>query len=453
MLISEGHAGRLMKAVIEGSKTPPESTTPDTVIQFLCKDGEVVTTDKAVLMWFSPSIRSVICSVPSSSCLVISLPDISSSGVRKALTFLSHRWSGEVYMLTHLELDVLVCLGIPVGPVERVKVLDFDVNEVQDDHLIRDLVAEKDGDDVVNGNLIKYNIKCPECDHNCGPVNENSKDELLIHVGEIHGEPELLAEFKRAFVTGSNSCGYCGVDLCGEYVQQEHILLKHPWPMLKGTVEEVFEAALHVEKSNVKKGESEPLIKVNNVFSKKELPIIEEKGKKTKRGRKRKNELGDSECSESPLHFPLYVPQRKSAKKASISISKSFEGLKKYKQQDIGLFMKRDKTSKESDGGGNEFETKVDARELMEDIEMLLKDTDDEDEKLGLDITYEHNSSSDILDIQENIEFSDSDGEWGDVKAVYSMKVESGSDIDAGTDLLQIQHGIAFSDSDEEQSE
>jgi len=444
----------LLKAVMEGSKTPPENTTTDTVVQFLCKDGEVVTTDKTVMMWFSPSIRSVVCSVPSSSCLVISLPDISSSGVRKALAFLSHRWTGEVYMLTHFELDVLACLGIPVGPVESVEVLDFDVNEVQDDDQIQDLVAEEADDDIVNGNLIKYNIKCPECDLDCGQVNENSKDELLIHVGEIHGEPELLAEFKRAFVTGSNRCGYCGVELCGEYVQKEHILLVHPWPMLKATVEEVFATTLLIEKSKAKKGESGPLmIGENNRFSREKLPKVEESVKKTKRGRKRKNELADSE-SESPLHFPLYVPQRKSAKKASISISKSFEGLKKYKQQDIGIFMKRDGTSNESDGGGNKFETKVDARELMDDIEMLLKDTDDEDEKLGLDITYDNNSSSDILDIQENIEFSDSDGEWGDVKAVYSMKVESGSETeDAGSDLLEIQHGIAFSDSDEEQSE
>jgi len=203
----------------------------------------------------------------------------------------------------------------------------------------------------------------------------------------------------------------------------------------------------------LKKGESGLLIGRNNRVSSKKCFKSEESVKKSKRGRKRKNELTDSEYLDSPLQFPLYVPQRKSAKKASISISKSFEGFKKYKQQDIGIFVQRDRKSKESDGG-IKFETTVDTRELMDDIDMLLKDTDDEDEKLGLDITYDNNSSFDIIDIQENIEFSDSDGEEGNVLAVYSMKVQGGSEIDdEGKDLLEIQHGIAFSDSDEENSE
>ena len=92
-----------------------------------------------------------------------------------------------------------------------------------------------------------------------------------------------------------------------------------------------------------------------------------------------------------------------------------------------------------------------DTRELMEDIDMLLKDSDDEDENLGLDITYEN---SDIGDIQDHIEFSDSEGEDNyDDASNYSIKVENKSlneQENTKEDLLEIQHGIVFSDSDEE---
>merc|ERR1719228_19108 len=134
---------------------------------------------------------------------------------------------------------------------------------------------------------------------------------------------------------------------------------------------------------------------------------------KSKRGRKRKNESSDT-----PMQFPLFVPQRKSAKRASVSISKSFEGQKKYKQQDIGMFVKKVEKTREGDAETTDDDdnqlNKSQANntlEFMENVEKLLKDSDEEEEKLGLDITYDN--TSDIVEIQDNIEFSDSDSDSG----------------------------------------
>ena len=89
--------------------------------------------------------------------------------------------------------------------------------------------------------------------------------------------------------------------------------------------------------------------------------------------------------------------------------------------------------------------------ELVEDSDMLEKESDDGDDNLGLDIACEHSDSGDIQDI---IEFSDSEGEENHEDVLnYSIKVENNSlneQENNKEDLLEIQHGMAFSDSGEE---
>merc|ERR1719154_914270 len=155
------------------------------------------------------------------------------------------------------------------------------------------------------------------------------------------------------------------------------------------------------------------------------------KAKEKKRGRKRKSEVVGS----TPM-FPAYVAQRKSAKKASLSITKNLEGEKRYKQQDIGKFMKKVKKL-ESKIKDSEFEVEPSAnnstmdntRELIDDIDKLLQDSDEE-VNFGEDINYdnssvgEEDSLGDIGEMQDYIEFSDSDGEETE-GLNYSIKVEN----------------------------
>jgi len=424
MLRNASHENTIFNTIFDAVKTPPEETTPDTVVQLICKDGEIVTTDRVLLMYLSPVLRSIMSSITSSGA-VISLPDDDSAGLKSVLKMLSQRWSGEFTMLTEEQMDVVTILGIPVGQVEKVRVMEFDMNDIEADN---------------TSSQEEFNIKCPVCNLDCGIASDDAKNELYIHIGEIHSEPELLAEYRKAFPNNCNSCQFCGEKVHGDYVQKEHILLQHPWPTLSAMVGEAFEKGAEGGHA-VDGGDSKQHYDDNNQDSKSRIYTKP----KSKRGRKRKNESSDT-----PVQFPLFVPQRKSAKRASVSISKSFEGQKKYKQQDIGMFVKKVETTREGDAETTDDDNNQlnksqvnNTLELMENVEKLLKDSDEEEEKLGLDITYDN--TSDIVEIQDNIEFSDSDSDSGEDirKADYSIKVENDSD------LLEIQQGIVFSDSDD----
>ena len=399
-------------------------------------------------------------------------------------------WLEDIYVLTEEQLGVVKTLGIPVdGDVEKVQIVEFGGNNVQAgiDSVPPNLVTESSEpkQDDIKPTSGSTSLKCIQCEMDFGEVSEDSKDELSIHIGEIHSEVELLAEFYKIFPAGSNICRECGYKVSGEYVQKEHIILHHPWPLLRSTVEELCRpatcgASVGILESNVgydekaKETNQKEVSKVKKAELKsplleKQLPakdaedhtnanskpsdVDNNKAKKSKRGRKRKCGLETSESPKSPLVFP-YVPQRKSAKKASLFITKALTGEKRYKQQDIGMFVKKvEKNTKNKVESGLSNSKLNDTSELMEDIDKLLKDSDDdEEETLGLEISY---ANSEIEGIQDYIEFSDSDSDDKNDEDIlnYSIKVENKSLTEndkVNKDLLEIQNGIMYSDSEDE---
>ena len=83
-----------------------------------------------------------------------------------------------------------------------------------------------------------------ECDV-CGTTFEN-RDEARIHIGEVHLEDELQCELFKVFPGEVLKCKECGAECGSEYEKKEHILLQHPWPMLKALADE--KESQHVEK-------------------------------------------------------------------------------------------------------------------------------------------------------------------------------------------------------------
>ena len=60
-----------------------------------------------------------------------------------------------------------------------------------------------------------------------------SKEELRIHIGEVHLDKQLEAQMLKIFPTGcEDKCGVCGQTVETEYVKKEHILVEHPWTTL-----------------------------------------------------------------------------------------------------------------------------------------------------------------------------------------------------------------------------
>jgi len=85
MLQCTGHEEMLFSTVLIAAKTQSQDGTGLTEVQFLCENGQVIVTDRSLLQYFSPLLRSVICSTPFSFPVIISLPDACSSGVEGVL--------------------------------------------------------------------------------------------------------------------------------------------------------------------------------------------------------------------------------------------------------------------------------------------------------------------------------------------------------------------------------
>ena len=81
--------------------------------------------------------------------------------------------------------------------------------------------------------------KCLHCETNFEDRSTDSIEEMRFHVAEAHLESDLLLENLRLF-QNSNKCGECKENIEGEYVQKEHIILKHPWEMLTSTVNAII---------------------------------------------------------------------------------------------------------------------------------------------------------------------------------------------------------------------
>merc|ERR1712129_613667 len=77
-------------------------------------------------------------------------------------------------------------------------------------------------------------MNCSQCDSSF-----DCKDDLKIHLGEVHMEDELLRMLGKIFPEGSDKCADCGHEIDSEYVKQEHIMLEHAWPTLVANVEEI----------------------------------------------------------------------------------------------------------------------------------------------------------------------------------------------------------------------
>eukprot|EP00092_Neocalanus_flemingeri_P017347 GFUD01018762.1.p1 GENE.GFUD01018762.1~~GFUD01018762.1.p1 ORF type:complete len:485 (+),score=126.29 GFUD01018762.1:18-1472(+) len=483
MLTNIDHAEFIHSTITNSVNTSRNDTTPDTVVQFVCEDGQVVTTNRSLVICFSPFLRSVICSTPNSS-QVISLPDASSTGVQGVLNMISQKWMEEIYVLTNEEFEVLSSLEIPVGNLEKVQI--FSTSDLQIQNFSSDEILAAEFEEI-NPNKRSSPV-CPQCGMNFGEISEDTKEEIYIHMGEIHSEEELLAECYKVFPDGSNKCEVCNLEVNSDYVKKEHIMLTHPWPMLKATVDELISDSAVIgmqidgvdleEQYDDINNEKEEEVKVplqqmqqtlfkiehNNSNSK----PLDTENNKAKRGKKREmKRKSEPEASESPLYFP-YVPQRKSAKKASLSITKSFEG---EDQHDLGRLVKTGKLEEpkfiEAELKHSETNKMTD---LLEDIEELLQDSDQED-GFGEDINYETSSVDEIGSedeifpfdevfpvkeiegIQDCIEFSDSDGEEDEGELNNTIKFENKTltnNDEVDDDIPEIQESIEFSDSEED---
>jgi len=245
--------------LIEALKIPPD-------LSFICDAGKMVHTHKILLATFSPFLRSTLASLESahlSKSVVLSMPEASGSALEQVIHILCKPWSQNELTLSLDQITVIQVLGIPVGfsvskevnttlkessqyPYsEASKVVNqVEIGVALEENLgIPDNTAldvPQEGLDPDPTDYIENKApKCIHCDTIFRDSTPESIEEITIHLGEVHFEMDLQVEQFRRFLAGSKKCEECAFEITGDYVQKEHILLKHPWPLLKTTVEEI----------------------------------------------------------------------------------------------------------------------------------------------------------------------------------------------------------------------
>jgi len=238
----------IFKDLTESLKVPPD-------LSFICDDGKMVHTHKTLMVTVSPFLRSIFASldpVATSYSRVLSMPGASSSALEQVVQMISKPWTQEVLSLNLEKITIITALGIPVSQALEESTKNSEVTE-----------AAKEFEDVGSSLLIEItsNItdssenfigkdpqlhnngnkepKCTHCDVRFRDFSLETVEEITIHLGEAHFEMDLQVEQLRRFPRGLNKCEECDLEITSDYVQREHILLKHPWPLLKMTLEEI----------------------------------------------------------------------------------------------------------------------------------------------------------------------------------------------------------------------
>ena len=111
---------------------------------------------------------------------------------------------------------------------DNVEKLVNEIEDLVDDDEAKDLASE---------------FNCDECG-----TSFTEKEDMSIHIGEVHMEEELLTWLAVFFPVGSIECSVCQEATESEYEKKEHTIIKHPWPLLMTALGDKETAAAKNEK-------------------------------------------------------------------------------------------------------------------------------------------------------------------------------------------------------------
>jgi len=247
----------------EAMKIPPD-------LSFICADGTMVHTHRTLLATFSPFLRSLLASlepVRSSCSQVLSMPDVLSSALEEVVHMISKPWRQQTRQLKPQHISLLSALGIPAWVSDnREDALTLTTSQSLPPYSDNDEESPLSGSSACqtsNIDSVEYKEpKCTYCETKFRDRTQESVEDICIHLGEVHFEAELFMEQQRRFPNGSSKCDDCGCEIDSSYVQKEHIVLSHPWPLLKATAEEIVGTVvgqeMPVEESSKERPGEEP---------------------------------------------------------------------------------------------------------------------------------------------------------------------------------------------------
>ena len=206
-------------------------------LSLLCAGGEEVRTHTRLLGMVSRSLGKLLLSPPSSS-IAISLPDLTREGVERVLGLFLREGREEV-RLGRKEKEVIQLLEIPIVMEEVRERVQVKNEPFVDKEVNRNISGSSEEEARLEEP--KLTEECP-VGPLCGLCKTvfSDRDDLLLHIGEVHSERAgLRGQLEASFTEGQ--CLQCGVRVEGEFRMMEHIVVRHPWPLLLRIVKDCDE--------------------------------------------------------------------------------------------------------------------------------------------------------------------------------------------------------------------
>ena len=254
------HSQHILSVIKNDLITPSEVDTPDLII--ICKNDEMVQTQRNLFCTFSPSLRDIFGSVFNMETYMVFMPDFKKVTVEKVIKMLQFEWREDEHWDFEI-VQLLKSLNVHVGEFnlkvkEEIKsvtgqekdysniVIDNCLNEIEEGDTTTDAIfpeskqhrsenvekvraAQNDSRKFPLTSLTfrkVSEVKCPTCSREFVGTTSKLRDQLKCHLGMIHFHVEIMEEIKH-FFGNSAKCKNCYKTYASKSSKKKHLVFHH----------------------------------------------------------------------------------------------------------------------------------------------------------------------------------------------------------------------------------
>ena len=247
MLRFEAHTNNILALIKEDLSALTSNDTPDMIV--ICKDDEIVQTQKNLLCMFSSTLRTMLGSVLNMETFMVFMPDFKKSTVQKVIRMLKFEWredelwdSEVVQLLQGLNMNVghfqekkrienAVIAPIATSPSmqgHEVHVPLLHHQEIEQVESMPSMNTQKASPNSISvrKKYGKRDVRCPNCSRIFSGTQGRVRDMLRNHLGNMHFQSELSIEVKNYFGNGSK-CNACNKIIQNPSMKKKHLIFNH----------------------------------------------------------------------------------------------------------------------------------------------------------------------------------------------------------------------------------
>ena len=272
MLKFEAHSRNILSLIKDDIVNRSDLDTPDVII--ICKNEEMVQTQRTLLGVFSSTLRDIFGSVLNMETFMVFMPDYKKVTVEKVIRMLRLEWREEELFDTEV-VQLFKCLNMDVGgfhlkvkeePKPPVSVVtesenhmketpesyqDFHNKEIEEsDNLETAQTQPNIPEQSVPGSNDTKKVKeakCPNCSRQFSGTSSRLRDMMRCHLGQIHFQSELMVEIK-AYFPNSVVCKECKKSFQSTSAKKKHLVFHHT--RFVDMIQSIVSRAIDLEANN-----------------------------------------------------------------------------------------------------------------------------------------------------------------------------------------------------------